>query len=98
MEDRHKALEAFKKGEFDAYAIYTSSIWAKKTNFNQVKKGWVVRQRVFNQEPKGFQGFAINLRRPIFQDVRVREALCHLLNRELMNEKLMFNEYFLLLA
>ncbi len=96
MEDRHKALEAFKKGEFDAYAIYTSSIWAKKTNFNQVKKGWVVRQRVFNQEPKGFQGFAINLRRPIFQDVRVREALCHLLNRELMNEKLMFNEYFLL--
>jgi microcin C transport system substrate-binding protein len=26
----------------------------------------------------------------------VREALCHLLNREQMNEKLMFNEYFLL--
>ena len=96
MEDRHKALEAFKKGEFDAYAIYTSSIWAKKTNFDQVKKGWVVRQRVYNQEPKGFQGFAINLRQPIFQDARVREALCHLLTRELMNEKLMFNEYFLL--
>lgn len=96
MEDRHKALEAFKKGEFDAYAIYTSSIWARKTEFDQVKKGWVVRRRVFNQEPKGFQGFAINLRRSVFQDVRVREALCHLLNRELMNEKLMYNEYFLL--
>ncbi|MBN1254876.1 MAG: ABC transporter substrate-binding protein [Deltaproteobacteria bacterium] len=96
MEDRNKALEAFKKGEFDAYAIYTSSIWAKKTDFEQVKKGWVVKQRVYNREPKGFQGFAINLRRPLFQDVRVREALCHLLNRESMNEKLMFNEYFLL--
>ncbi|MFC1816200.1 extracellular solute-binding protein [Thermodesulfobacteriota bacterium] len=96
MEDRNKALEAFKKGEFEAYAIYTSSIWAKKTNFDQIKKGWVVKQRVYNQEPRGFQGFAINLRRPLFQDVKVREALCHLLNRALMNEKLMFNEYFLL--
>jgi microcin C transport system substrate-binding protein len=96
MEDRNKALEAFKKGEFDAYAIYTSSIWAKKTDFEQIKKGWVVKQRVYNKEPKGFQGFAINLRRPLFQDVRVREALCHLLDRKLMNEKLMFNEYFML--
>jgi microcin C transport system substrate-binding protein len=96
MADRNKALEAFKKGDFDAYAIYTSSIWAKKTDLKQVKKGWVVKQRVFNREPRGFQGFAINLRRPTFQDVRVREALCYLLNRELMNQKLMYNEYFLL--
>jgi microcin C transport system substrate-binding protein len=96
MEDRNKALEAFKKGEFDAYAIYTSSIWAKKTDFNQIEKGWVVKQRVYNKEPKGFQGFAINMRRPVFQDAKVREALSHLLNRESMNEKLMFNEYFLL--
>jgi microcin C transport system substrate-binding protein len=96
MEDRNKALEAFKKGEFDAYAIYTSSIWASQTDFDQVKKGWVVRQSVYNQEPKGFQGFAINLRRPLFQDVKVREALCYLLNREVMNDKLMFNDYFLL--
>lgn len=96
MEDRNKALEAFKKGEFDAYPIFTSSIWEKKTNFDQVKKGWVVRQRIYNKEPKGFSGVTINLRKPLFQDVKVREALCYLYNRELMNEKLMFNEYFLL--
>jgi microcin C transport system substrate-binding protein len=96
MEDRNKALEAFKKGEFDAYPIFTSSIWEKKTDFDQVKKGWVVKQRIYNKEPKGFQGIAINLRKPIFQDIKVREALCHLYNRELMNEKLMYNEYFLL--
>jgi len=96
MEDRNKALEAFKKGDFDVYPIYTSSIWAKQTEFDQVEKGWVVRQRIYNREPMGFQGFAINLRRETFQDVRVREALCNLLNRELMNEKLMYNEYLLL--
>lgn len=96
MEDRDKALEAFKKGDFDAYPVYTAAIWAEKTRFDQVNKGWVARKSIYNHEPIGFQGFSINLRRPIFQDVRVRQALCHLLNRELMNDKLMYNQYFLL--
>ena len=96
MEDRTTALEAFKKGDFDLYPIYTSSLWVQQTDFESVKKNWVVRQEVYNKEPKSFQGFAINLRRPRFQDIRVRQALCHLLDRELMNAKLMFNQYFLL--
>ncbi len=96
MEDQNKLLEAFQKGDFDACPVYTAAIWAEKTRFDQVKKGWVARQRVYNQEPKGFQGFALNLRRPLFQDARVRQALCYLLNRELMNDKLMYNQYFLL--
>lgn len=96
MTDRNKALEAFKKGIFDAYPIYTSSIWMRKTDFEQVQKGWVVRQAVYNKEPKGYQGLAVNLRNPKFQDIRVREALGYLLNREAMNEKFMYNQYFLL--
>jgi microcin C transport system substrate-binding protein len=96
MEDQIKVLETFKKGDIDVYPVYTASLWAEKTRFDQQKKGWVARQRVFNKEPIGFQGFAINLRRPQFQDVRVREALSLLINRKLMNEKLMFNQYFLL--
>ncbi|MDR3002417.1 MAG: extracellular solute-binding protein [Fibromonadaceae bacterium] len=96
MEDRNKALEALKKGVFDAYPIYTSSIWAQQTNFDAVRKGYVLKNRVFNNEPKGFQGFALNLRRDKFKDIRVRQALSLLLNRELMNDKFMFNLYFLL--
>jgi microcin C transport system substrate-binding protein len=99
MEDRNKAMEAFKKGDFDAYPVYTAAIWAEKTGTDQIPglaKGWVARKAVYNREPKGYQGFAVNLRRPLFQDVRVRQALSHLLNRELMNDKLMYNQYFLL--
>jgi microcin C transport system substrate-binding protein len=96
MADRNKALESLKRGDFDAYAIYTAKIWAEQTDFPQVKKNHVVRQEIYNEEPKAFQGFTMNLRRPLFQDLRVRQALSHLLNRELMNEKLMFNIYFLL--
>ncbi|MDR0515723.1 MAG: extracellular solute-binding protein [Fibromonadaceae bacterium] len=96
MEDRNKALEALKKGDFDAYPIYTSSIWMKQTDFDAVSKGYVLKNRVFNEEPIGFQGFALNLRRDKFKDVRVRKALTMLLNRELMNDKFAFNQYFLL--
>ncbi len=95
-EDRIKALELFKKEQFDAYAIYTSSIWMKQTNFDQVKKNWVIRQKIYNMEPKGFQGIAMNLRREKFQDVRLRRALCFLINLRLMNKKLMYDQYFLL--
>ena len=94
--DRNKTLEAFKKQTFDAYSIYTSSIWARKTQFKQVKNNWVIRQRIYNKEPRGFQGFAINLRRPLFKDIRVRRALAHLLQREQMNKKFMYDEYFIL--
>jgi len=96
MEDRSKALEVLKKGEFDAYALYSAKIWSQDTQFSQVEKNWIVRQRISNKDTKGFQGLAMNLRRPLFQDLRVRQALGHLLNRELMNDKLMFNQYFLL--
>jgi len=96
MSDRVKALELMKRGDFDLYAIYTSRIWARQTQFDQVEKNWIIRQTVFNHEPKAFQGFAINMRQPSLQDVRIRKALAHLLNRKLMLEKIMFNEYFLL--
>lgn len=96
MNDQTKALEAFKKQDFNAYAIYTSSIWMKQTDFDAVQKGWAVKQRIYNKEPIGFQGMAINLRKPEYQDVRVRKALSLLMNREQMNEKYMYGQYFLL--
>jgi microcin C transport system substrate-binding protein len=95
-DDRNKVLELLKKGDIDLYAIYTSEIWARQTDFPAARNNWIVRQTVFNREPKGFQGMAFNLRRPLFQDVRLRQALSLLFNREEMNEKLMYNSYFLL--
>ncbi len=96
IEDRVKALELFKKGDLDAYAIYTSKIWMKQTHFDSVKNGWVVRQKIYNKEPLGYQGLAINMRRPLYQDIRVRKALCYLLDRKVLNDKYMYNQYFLL--
>lgn len=97
IEDRNKAFELFKSGGLDLLPMYTASIWVQKTaDLPQVRKNWIVRQTVENKEPKAFQGMAMNMQRPLFQDPKVRQALARLFNRELMNEKLMFNQYFLL--
>ena len=95
MEDRVKTLEAFKKGDFDVYSIYTAKIWKKQTHFDAVKKGWVNREKIYNHQPMAFQGFAINLRRKKFQNVQVRQALAYLVDRDKINEKLMYNQYFI---
>ena len=39
------------------------------------------------------QGFALNMRRPLFQDVRVRKALALAFDFEWMNRQVFFNQY-----
>lgn len=95
-EDRTKALEALKKGDWDYYPLYTASIWARQTEFDAVKKGWVVRERIFNDSPVGFQGLVFNMRKSPLNDLAVRRALALLLDRKTMNDQLMFNQYFIL--
>jgi microcin C transport system substrate-binding protein len=93
--ERTNALEAFKKGETDIYAVYTSRIWVEETRGEKFTKNWIIKQRVFNHSPQGFQGFAMNMRRAPYDDVRVRRALGHLLDRDKMNRLLMYNVYAL---
>jgi len=96
MADRNKALKTFVKGEFDVYHVGSATNWIKKTDIPAVKKGWVIKQKVYNQEPRSFRGFVINLRREKFNDIKTRKALAYLLNREKINEKLMYNQYSML--
>ena len=97
IEDRTKALEVLKKGRFRCVShLHGADLGAADRIFRRCRRtGWC--GRIFTTgKPIGFQGLALNMRRPVFQDARVRQALALLLNRELMNEKLMFNQYFLL--
>ena len=93
VQDQEIIWEKFKKGEFDFMPIYRSQRWVKGTNFDKVKNGWIHKLKVFNRKPRGTQGFDFNLRKPPFNDIRVRQAFAYLWNRELLMEKLMFNEY-----
>jgi microcin C transport system substrate-binding protein len=93
--EQENAFEAFKKGHIDLYPIYTSRLWVNETTGEKFLNNWIVKQKVYNHQPVGFQGFAMNMRRPPFDDARVRKAMAHLLDRKKMNRTLMYNQYFL---
>ena len=93
--ERENAFAEFKTGNLDFYPVYTASRWAAETRGEAYDNNWIIKQEVYNYNPIGFQGFAMNLRRDKFADRRVRLALAHLLNREKMNRTLMYESYFL---
>jgi len=90
--DQNVAFEAFKKGEFDIYDEITPKRWVTETNIERFQKNWIVKQKIFNYSPQGFLGLAINMRRPLFKDIRVRQALCHLFDRKTLIAKMRYNE------
>jgi len=94
--DNENAFEALKKRKIDFYPVYTVRLYEKETGSEAFRRNWLLKRRVRNRAPIGFQGFAMNQRRPPFDDVRVRKAMAHLLDRETMNRTMMSNAYFLL--
>jgi microcin C transport system substrate-binding protein len=97
------AFEAFKKGDFDVFSYYTQltpRIWVTQTGSEKFKKNWIVKQRIYSHTPWGFRGLALNMRKPVFKDIRVRKALFMLLDRKTIIDKLLYgmdqplNSYF----
>ena len=93
--ERTNAFEAFKKGIIDLFPVYTSRIWINETSGDVFLKNQIIKQKIHNHKPVGFQGFAMNMRNPPFDDILVRKAMACLLDRNKMNQALMYNQYFL---
>jgi microcin C transport system substrate-binding protein len=93
VRDQALAFEQFKRGDLDYYYVNISREWVEELNFPAVQRGLIQKRKVFTDEPSGIQGIAMNARRPPFNDVRVRKALMLLMNRQLLIERLFFNEY-----
>lgn len=91
--DMSIALEAFKAGQFDYNLEYSAKSWATGYNSAAVREGKIIRAEITNRNPASVQGFVYNIRRPIFQDRRVREAISLLFDFEWSNRQLFFNSY-----
>jgi microcin C transport system substrate-binding protein len=91
--DATVALEAFKGGQFDFRAENSAKSWATGYDTPAVQAGRIVKEEVPHQRPAGMQGFAMNVRRPIFQDPRVREALSWAFDFEWANKALFYGQY-----
>ena len=91
--DETVALEAFKAGAFDIRQERSAKTWATGYNVPQVADGRIIKEQIPNENPTGMQCFAYNIRRPIFQDRRVRQALGYAFDFEWSNKALFFGQY-----
>lgn len=87
------ALEAFKAGAYDFRNENISKLWATGYDQNQIDVGAVVKEEVAHQRPTGMQAFVFNLRRSLFQDPLVREALAYTFDFEWTNQNLFYGQY-----
>ena len=93
VRDRNLAFEMAKRGDLDFYLVSRAQMWVQELEFEQIQKGWMQKRKVFTQEPQGIAMMAFNTRRPPFDDIRVRQAMTLLHNRQQLIEKLFYNQY-----
>jgi microcin C transport system substrate-binding protein len=96
VRDDNLHLEQFKRGDVDFYYVGRSKYWVEDLSpqaLDKVERGLIQKAKVFNVHPTSWSGFAMNTTRPPFDDIRIRKALTLLLNRQLLIEKIFFNEY-----
>jgi microcin C transport system substrate-binding protein len=91
--DSTVGLEAFKAGEYDLRQENISRSWATGYNVPAVADGRIIKVNIPNKIPQGMQGFFYNLRRPVFADRRVREAIALTMDFEWVNKTLFYGAY-----
>ena len=91
--DNTARLEALKAGEFDLMRFFSAGDWARRVTGRRFDSGELVKGEFKHRLPSGFQSYVINSRRPLLQDVRVREALGLAMDYEWMNRQLFYNAY-----
>jgi microcin C transport system substrate-binding protein len=91
--DSTVAFEAFRAGQIDFRTENIARDWSTGYDFPAARRGLVQRDTLRHEIPTGMQGFAMNLRRPLFQDIRVREALVQVFDYEWLNANIFFGLY-----
>ncbi|HTV33252.1 MAG TPA: extracellular solute-binding protein [Methylocella sp.] len=91
--DANSLFEAFTAGLLDFREETNPARWTQAYDFPAIREGKAFRAALPIGGPKGLEGFVFNLRRPLFADVRVREALSLLFDFEWINTNLLDGLY-----
>jgi peptide/nickel transport system substrate-binding protein len=86
--DANSQFEAFRAGLLDFRDETNPARWTNEYDFPAMRDHRVFRQALPIGGPKGIEGFVFNLRHPMFDDVRVREALGMVFDFEWINANL----------
>ncbi|MGI9275735.1 MAG: extracellular solute-binding protein [Endozoicomonas sp.] len=91
--DLHAAFESFKAGGHDIHPEVIAKNWETAYNFPAMQSGQVKRRVIPHKMAYGSSFFFFNLRRSVFKDVRVREALSIMFDFEWTNRVIFHNAY-----
>jgi len=91
--DANAYFEAFKTGLYDVRAEHDPTRWRTGYDIPAVRDGRVVKEAFVNGLPKPAFNFVFNTRRPIFADLRVRQAITMLFDAEWINRNFFFDLY-----
>jgi peptide/nickel transport system substrate-binding protein len=86
--DNNATFEAFKKGLADVRVETDPIRWSTGYDFPAAKSGEVILEKHEQRTPAPTSGFAMNTRRAIFADARVRQAIIHAFDFEWANDNL----------
>ncbi|MBF0165139.1 MAG: ABC transporter substrate-binding protein [Magnetococcales bacterium] len=87
------ALEGFKAGEFDFMHENNSKQWARDYEGPKFVQKLIKKETLGHKRGAGMQGLIFNLRRPFFQDIRVRKAMSLAFDFEWSNDNLFHGQY-----
>nr|WP_245414302.1 extracellular solute-binding protein [Mycoplana dimorpha] len=93
--DRNVEFEAFRGGNVDYWFENQASRWATGYDFPAVKDGRVKREEIENpyRATGIMQAMVPNMRKAIFQDERVRQALNYAFDFEELNKTVFYGQY-----
>lgn len=91
--DSVAAFEAFKAGAYTFRSENSSKSWATGYDFPGIANGYVKKEELRDGSHSPMQSYVFNLRRDIFADIRVREAVGLMFNFEWSNESLFYGLY-----
>jgi peptide/nickel transport system substrate-binding protein len=86
--DANSLFEAFATGLLDFREETNPARWTNSYDFPAIRDHRIIREALPAGGPKGLEGFVFNLRRPLFDDIRLREALGLLFDFEWINANL----------
>jgi microcin C transport system substrate-binding protein len=85
--------QAFAADQFDWYMERSAKEWSVAYDFAAVRENRVIKEKYPVLNSGRMQGWAFNLRRPLFKDVRLRRAFNFAFDFEEMNRQLSTGEY-----
>lgn len=85
--------ESYLAGNFDVKEETQQKRWEEDYDVPALKEGKLKKEEIEHSNPAGMTAFLYNIRRPIFQNIKVREALAYGLDFEWSNKTAAYGKY-----